>query len=165
MASKRFFIFILALLPLLSSCAAKSDPLAYQNGVSRAECTLELEGAEYKVAITPGSALTVVEPGEIAGAVFSVTDGVYTVTAGETTRELPKSLIPLMEPILGALSLPEADAKTSTSGDDVRTVKVSANGGDYEIKLAPDGAPSAISYTGAREFVMRGIKLEVREQK
>ena len=64
-----------------------------------------------------------------------------------------------MTPIIGAFSLPADGAKTSTSGDDTRVVKVSANGGDYEIKLASDGAPGEITYKGVREFTLTDIKI------
>ena len=155
---KKLFCFLLALPALLASCAAAHSPLAYQENIARAACTLEAGGGTYKVEITPGKTLSILEPEELFGAAFSLDGDKYTLSSGGTTLDLPQTLIPLMTPIISAFSLPADGAKTSTSGDDTRVVKVEANGGDYEIKLNPDGTPSEISYKGIREFVITGIE-------
>ena len=155
---KRFICILFALPLLLASCAAVPSPLAYQDGTERAVCTLAVDGGTYKVEIIPGEALKITEPEELSGVTFSVSDGRYTLSSGGTTLELPDSLIPLITPVVCAFSLPADGAKTSTSGDDTRVVKVSANGGDYEIKLSADGAPAEISYKGVREFTLTDIK-------
>lgn len=156
---KRFICILFALPLLLASCAAVPSPLAYQDGTERAVCTLAVDGGTYKIEIIPGEALKITEPEELSGVAFSISDGRYTLSSGGITLELPDSLIPLITPVVCAFSLPADGAKTSTSGDDTRVVKVSANGGDYEIKLSADGAPAEISYKGVRGFVMYGITL------
>ena len=156
---KKVFCILLALPLLLASCAAAPSPLAYQDGTERVACTLAVGGGTYKAEIIPGEALIIIEPEELSGVTFSVTDGKYTLSSGGTALELPDDLVPLITPVVGAFSLPADDAKTSTSGDDTRVVKVKSDGGEYEIKLSPDGTPAEISYKGVREFVMYGITL------
>ncbi len=156
---KRIFCLTLAAALLLSSCAAAPSPFAYQENIFRAVCTLDAGGGTYRVEITPGKALAVLEPEELCGVAFSLEGDNYTLSSGASTLDLPRTLAHLMAPIINAFSLPESEAKTSTSGDDTRVVKVSANGGDYEIKLASDGSPAQITYKGARGFVMREIEI------
>ena len=156
---KKVFCILFVLPLLLSSCAASPSPLGYQENVTSAVCTLETGGGTYKVEITPGAAVKILEPEELSGVTLSLDGEKYTLASGGMTLDLPQTLIPLITPILNAFSLPAHDAKTSTSGDDTRVVKVGANAGDYEIKLNPDGSPFQITYKGAREFTLTDIKI------
>ena len=164
---KRFICILLIVCSLpLASCKAKTSPLAYQQGVESAVFEIVFGDSLFKAELFPAkSRLTVISPERIEGIELAVCDGKYCLISGDVNFELPTSLLPLVSPVFRAFSLSDGRAKTSTSGDDVRVVKVSCDDGDYEIRLLPDGKPSEITFKGTRDFTMKDIEVKYVEEK
>lgn len=164
---KRYICILLIVVMLtVPSCGARPSPLAYQQGIGSAVFELAFEESSFTVELFPGqNRLKVISPERIEGAELFVRDGRYYLSSGDAEFELPSSLLPLVSPVFSAFSLPDEGAKTSTSGDDVRVVKVSTDDGDYEIRLSPSGTPSEIAFKGTRDFTVKGIKLKHGDEK
>ena len=164
---KRFIcIFLTVAMLCIPACSTKASPLAYQQGIESAVCELSFGEAVFTVELFPAqNRLRVIFPDRIEGIELAVEDGEYRLISGGVGFELPDSLLSLVSPVFRAFSLPDDKAKTSTSGDDVRVVKVSCDDGDYEIRLLPDGKPSEITFKGTRDFTMKDIEVKYVEEK
>ncbi|MBQ7669615.1 MAG: hypothetical protein IJS45_02695 [Clostridia bacterium] len=159
-------IFLIAFALCIPSCGAKVSPLAYQQGIDSAVFEIDFDKSSFTVELFPmQNRLRVISPDRIEGIELAIEDGEYRLISEDAEFELPDPLISLVSPIFRAFSLPDDKAKTSTSGDDVRVVRVSCDDGDYEIRLSPGGEPSEIAFKGTRDFTMKGIELRYGEEK
>jgi len=161
---KRFFLTFLAVIALFAvpSCdAALPPPLSYQEGAVKAACTLTLDGAEFGVELYPEDCrLVVTSPECISGTALYCRGEKLFLDPGGGEMELPGEFLEYSAPIFSSFSLDGEGARITTSGDDVRTVRVTAPLGDYTVKLSPDGSPREISFTGERSFTLRDIIIE-----
>ena len=159
---KKIIIMCALFLAVFSSCAAPSaEPLGYQKGISRVTCTLEAEGETMGIALTPEKRRAeVISPDFVSGVcVENREDALFLISEG-VEMSLPADMEDLISPLVMSFSLPADGVISSTEYDGERVIRVSANGGEYTVILGEDGAPSQISFAGAREFTLKDIEIE-----
>ena len=150
---------VFAAITMLASCGGARSSLGYQNGVVSATVRLTAQGEEFKLEVIPEKSVTVLSPECLRGVSLETSDGGWCLAAGDKMIPMTSEALPLAVPITGMFSLPESEAQNLAS-EDGRLVRVGANGGEYTVKLSPDGEPEHISYDGARSFEVGDIKIE-----
>lgn len=151
------------LILLLSGCSPKngSSVLDYQNDISRVKASFTSAGEEFEIVFSKeAKEIELTAPSTLSGTVFAKGDRGFTVSNGDVSLEIEKSVSAGLEPIFSAFSLTEGSVSDISKDDSGNTVlTVSQYEGTYSVILT-DGIPTELSYSGERSFTMSHIEIE-----
>lgn len=163
MLKKLLAAIIPIIILLFPGCSPKNDSsvLDYQNDISRIRSSFTSAGEEFEIVFSKEApTLELTAPSSLSGTVFAKGERGFTVSNGDVSLEIEKSVFAGLEPIFSAFSLTEesiSDISKDDSGNTVLTV--SQYEGIYSVILK-DGVPTELSYSGERNFTMSDIEIE-----
>lgn len=163
MLKKILTAVIPVLILLLPGCTPKngSSVLDYQNDISSVKASFTSAGEDFEIVFSKeAQTVELTAPSTLSGTVFTKGERGFTVSNGDVSLEIEKSVSAGLEPIFSAFSLTEQSVSDISKDDGGRTVlTVSQYGGTYSVILT-DGVPTELSYSGERSFTMSRIGIE-----
>ncbi len=163
MLKKIIMAVIPILILLLPGCTPKngSSVLDYQNDISSVKASFSSAGENFEIVFSKEAKdLELTAPSTLSGTVFTKGERGFTVSNGDVSLEIEKSVSAGLEPIFSAFSLTEESVSDISKDDSGRTVlTISQYGGTYYVILT-DGTPTELSYSGERSFTMSHIEIE-----
>ncbi len=155
---KRISLIAVLLCLVLSSCAAPTPPLAYQEGLLCATFDVSLGGEDFTLKTIPSeNALEVVSPECLSGVRLVRGTAKYTLVADGEEFDLPLDLLTLSEGLFDMFSLSAANVENNSIKD---KCIIKTDIGVFTVELSENGTPSRISFDGARDFTAENIRIE-----